>query len=331
MNTNLGLVADPEALKKIEIKSNAFVQREIFLLNNSEKYCLADKPNTEGGLYLDFSKLKKHNKKKSIIYSSLRNLVKCEDIQSEAILLFIKASKSYFFLTLPNGSQEILKNSKNEYGRDIKFFTFAKNYISEKIKDYFSKENNLNGSDKTEKIHTYIRQIREKNIQLGHRNALNSVHLSYPEARDLSNFYNTKISKIFELESIQFGKVPNWKIISEDDDEVEVATWDNVDKAFSKETYKEKDEYSNLEIDENLINKENKILLKKSINNFIKTCNLNEKSIFYNRIYIHQNERIKLKTLSNKLNLSPQRIFAIEKNLLLKFTNYSRKNYFGDV
>ena len=39
------------------------------------------------------------------------------------------------------------------YGRDIKFSTFAKNYISEKIKDYFSKENNLNGSDRTEKIH----------------------------------------------------------------------------------------------------------------------------------------------------------------------------------
>ena len=50
MNKNLGLVAGPEALKEIEIKSNAFIQREVRLLNTSEKYHIADKPNTEGGL-----------------------------------------------------------------------------------------------------------------------------------------------------------------------------------------------------------------------------------------------------------------------------------------
>ena len=345
MNNNLGQVAGQKALKEIEKISQNFINREVRLLNSTKKNDISDKTNVEGGLYLDFSKLKGANKKKSIIWSSIRNLVKCEDIQSQAFLLLIESSKSYFFYTFRDGSQVLKVNQDGEYGggaflkdkqlnyncEKLKFSIFAKNYISQKIKEYFNRENNLNGCDTTEKIHTHIRNIREKNIQLGYRNALNSVHLSYPEAKDLAQLYNKKIKVIFELESIQFGKVANWKITSEEEKDLEIPTWDLSPKAYSKDTFKEKDEYDGLEIDENIIKRQNKSLLKKSIKDFLKICDPREKIIFINRILKYKNEQPKLKNLSIELGISQQRVFTIEKSLLEKFLIFAKKKYFYKV
>lgn len=345
MINNLGQVAGQKALQDIERISQNFINREVRLLDSTKKNDISDKINAEGGLYLDFSKLKGVGKKKSIIWSSIRNLVKCEDIQSQAFLLLIESSKSYFFYKYRDGSQVLKVNRDGEYGggaflkdkqlnyncEKLKFSIFAKNYISQKIKEYFSRENNLNGCDITEKIHTHIRNIREKNIQLGYKNALNSVHLSYPEAKDLAQLYNKKINVIFELESIQFGKVPNWKITSEEEKDLEVPTWDIYSKAYSKDTFKEKDEYDGLEVDENIIKNENKSLLKKSIKKFLKICDPREKIIFTNRILKYKDEQPKLKKLSIELGISQQRVFTIEKNLLTKFLTFSKKNYFYNI
>ncbi len=345
MNNNHGQVAGQKALQEIEKKSQNFITREVCLLHRTKKYDISDKINAEGGLYLDFSKLKSADKKKSIIWSSIRNLVKCEDIQSQALLLLIESTKCYFFYTYRDGSQVLKVNRDGEYGggaflkdkqlnyncEKLKFSIFARNYISQKIKEYFNRENNLNGCDTTEKIHTHIRNIREKNIQLGYKNALNSVHLSYPEARDLAQLYNKKINVIFELENIQFGKVSNWKVTSEENKDLEVATWDISSKAYSKETFKEKDEYDGLEIDENIIQRQNKILLKKSIKEFLKICDHREKIIFINRILKYKNEQPKLKNLSIELGVSQQRVFTIEKSLLKKFLIFSKKKYFYNI
>ncbi len=345
MINKLGLVADPKALIEIEKKSKTLVSNELCLLDNTDKFNTSGKINAESGLYLDFSRLKGIKKKKSIICSSLGNLVKCEDIQSQALLLLMESSKTYFIYTHRDGSQTLKVNRDGEYGggaylkdknlnyncEKLKFSTFAINYIKQKIKEYFNKENNLSGCDTTEKIHTHIRNIREKNIKLGYRNALNSIHLSFPEAKDLAKLYKKNINVIFELESIQFGKVPNWKIVSDDNKELEVATWDICKKTFSKDTYKENNEYDGLEIDENLIQRQNKVLLKKSVIDFLKHCNQREKIIFNSRILKFKDEQPKLKDLQIELGISQQRVAMIEKNLLAKFLIFSKTKYFKNI
>ena len=90
-----------------------------------------------------------------------------------------------------------------EEDRTINFKQFAIIYIRKYTSEYKNKQNNTNGSDINELIHSAIRIVRKcKNRQV--------QNLLYHEAKHLAEHFsldgNNGIRKIYEMEAIQFGK-----------------------------------------------------------------------------------------------------------------------------
>ena len=179
MKNRFGQVAGPKALvtvKDFTKISETLVQRELAL-------------NTRGlgNLALHYCTLQKTNKKKSLIFRALKKSLRLteesyeldrentEDIISEALYLLKEASIKYF-----------------EKDRDCNFEQFAVVHIREKIKNYKSKWNNLNGSDRNELIHSAIRAIKNKNCQSGKK-------LNYDEAKHLAKHFNLCAQTVIKL------------------------------------------------------------------------------------------------------------------------------------
>ncbi len=231
-----------------------------------------------------------------------------EDIISEALLLLREASLKYF-----------------EKDRDCNFEQFAVVHISGGIKNYRSKWNGYNGSDRNELIHSAIRSIKKLNCQSGKR-------LNFFEAKKLAKHFNLCKENghkvIWELESKHLEKKSDWKIvdIGEGDEEVHVS-----------EIFKKGNSIPNINLSHNIksiynspeirssaeqffINdekKNRKKIINKFFNKYLKSYS--EKLIFEKRMYCFKEDECKLKDLSKILNISVQRISIIEKNLKEKF------------
>ena len=281
--------------------ANNLINQELLLIKN--KINLLD-------AYINLEPEKRH---KSIIYKAISNSLKNhsknreddEDLLSEALFLLRKASLKYF-----------------ETERSFNFTAYAITFIRESIKEYRSKWNGLSGSDRNELIHTAIRIIKNKNYKSGEK-------LNYKEAKCLANHFNlcrkTGYKKIWQLEALHYEKKPIWKLNTyEDGKEEEVCVIDNLDyiKSFSNCTEK----ISSLEVNSRQEELEN---YKKIFNNFKFQLNKNEKIIFEKRIYCNKEDEVKLKELSNLLNISIQRISKIEfqiKEKLKSFITIENKN-----
>ncbi len=292
--------------------SETLIQRELAL-------------NTRGldNLALHYCTLQKANKKKSLIFRALKKSLRLteenyeldrentEDIISEALYLLKEASIKYF-----------------EKDRDCNFEQFAVVHIREKIKNYKSKWNNLNGSDRNELIHSAIRAIKNKNCQSGKK-------LNYDEAKHLAKHFNlcsiNGYKIIWELESQHFEKKVDWVTVNNEEGK---------DEMHVTEIFKKGNSIPNINLSnyiksfhntpeirsagEKLFIKDEKENIKKIIHKFkLIYVNNNIKSlIFDNRIYCESEKELKLKELSKILRISIQRISFIEKNLKKNFKNF---------
>jgi RNA polymerase sigma factor (sigma-70 family) len=274
------------------------VSKELELVKGKKNICDA------------YYKLNSASRKKSIIYKSIKSILRnydknkedVEDVVSEALFLLHKASLKYF-----------------EKVRSINFDAFAITSIRESIKEYRSKWNGLSGSDRNELIHTAIKIIKNKNYKSGNR-------LNYKEAKCLANHFNLckkyGYKKIWEMESLHFEKKPIWKkIINENGKEEEIYIIDNLNCGIvvsdNIKSYNNNPEnISALEVNSNNEELKNN---KKIFNLFKLQLNENEKIIFQKRMYCNKEDEIKLKEISILLNLSIQRVSKIESNLKNKF------------
>ena len=278
----------------------------------------------ETDLSLAYSKLNPSQRKKSLIYRSLKKIFKpsiyryesdkenTEDVISEALYLLREASIKFF-----------------EKERDYNFEQFAVTHIRGGIQGYRSKWNGLNGSDRNELIHSAIRAIKNKNCKAGER-------LNYKEANHLARHFNLCKNKgykiIWELESLHFEKQPEWKKIDLGEGEEEVHATeifkkgntlphnvqlsDNIKSHHNTPEIRSSGEKSL--ISEERTNRKN--IIKKFINTH---CNSYvKKTIFKKRMYCLEENELKLKELSHLLNISVQRISVIEKNLKIKFKDF---------
>mgnify|MGYP006080838339 FL=1 len=281
--------------------SSALVANELELIKGNSNICEA--------YYL----LKSNNRSKSIIYKSIKGILKnfnknkedVEDVVSEALFLLHKSSLKYF-----------------EEVRTINFQQYAITFIRESIKEYRSKWNGLSGSDRNELIHTAIKVIKNKNYKSGER-------LNYKEAKCLANHFNlcreSGYKKIWELESLHYEKKSIWKkTTNEDGKEEEIYLTDNLNcgivisdniKSFNNSP----ENVSALEVNSNQEELEkNRNIFK--LFNF--QLNENEKLIFAKRMYCNKEDEIKLKEISNLLNISIQRVSKIESIIKNKFKNF---------
>ena len=195
-----------------------------------------------------------------------------------------------------------------ETERSFNFSAYAITFIRESIKQYRSKWNGLNGSDRNELIHTAIRIIKNKNYKSGEK-------LNYNEAKCLANHFNlcnkTGFKKIWELEALHYEKKPIWKTIKNDNGkEEEIYIIDNLDYIQSFKNCPEN--LSALEVNSKKEDLKNSKII---FNNFKLQLNSNEKIIFEKRIYCNKEDEIKLKDLSILLKISIQRISKIESQI----------------
>lgn len=270
--------------------------------------------------FLDkFLNIPNSSKNNSIIYKALKNFIKIsnnrennEDILSEGFYLLQQASIKYF-----------------EIVRDINFEQFAIVHIRENIKSYINKYNKLNSSDKNELIHTAIKQIKKKS---------DKAYLTTKQINKLINYFNLDpikgIKKIWQLESFHFENISLWKKLDNKDGfEEEVCITDKKDKSLYDNLYQSNYEDPAIVVEKFDRNKENilkKEIIKKVYNTLKKD---NEKIIFEKRIYNYNNKFLKLKELSNLLNISIQRINCIEKKLKKKIneTYIVEKKIFAEI
>ncbi len=264
-------------------------------LINQELVLVKGKSN----LFEAYINLEPKKRNKSIIYKSIISIIKnqsinredSEDILAEALFLLRKASLKYF-----------------ETERSFNFSAYAITFIRESIKQYRSKWNGLNGSDRNELIHTAIRIIKNKNYKSGEK-------LNYNEAKCLANHFNlcnkTGFKKIWELEALHYEKKPIWKTIKNDNGkEEEIYIIDNLDYIQSFKNCPEN--LSALEVNSKQEDLKNSKII---FNNFKLQLNSNEKIIFEKRIYCNKEDEIKLKDLSILLKISIQRISKIESQI----------------
>ena len=253
----------------------------------------------KSNLFEAYINLEPKKRNKSIIYKSIIAIIKnqsinredSEDILAEALFLLRKASLKYF-----------------ETERSFNFSAYAITFIRESIKQYRSKWNGLNGSDRNELIHTAIRIIKNKNYKSGEK-------LNYNEAKCLANHFNlcnkTGFKKIWELEALHYEKKPIWKTIKNDNGkEEEIYIIDNLDYIQSFKNCPEN--LSALEVNSKQEDLKNSKII---FNNFKLQLNSNEKIIFEKRIYCNKEDEIKLKDLSILLKISIQRISKIESQI----------------
>ena len=292
--------------------SDALIAKELDIIKGKTDLCLA------------YSNLNPSQRKKSLIYRSLKNVFKpsiytykndkenTEDIVSEALYLLKQASIKFF-----------------EEDRNYNFEQFAVVHIREGIKGYRSKWNNLNGGNRYELIHSAIKAIKNKNCMAGKR-------LDYLEAKHLAKHFNlcetSGYKTIWELEALHFEKQADWKKIDLGDGEEEVHLTEifkkgnnlphNINLSNHIKSYHNTPEIRSSS--ENLFIREEKKNNKKIIDKFIKT-NLDnniKKTIFEKRMYCRKEDEFKLKSLSDVLGISIQRISVIEKDIQKQFKNY---------
>ncbi|MDA9608961.1 sigma-70 family RNA polymerase sigma factor [Candidatus Pelagibacter sp.] len=281
--------------------SSALVANELELIRGNSNICEA--------YYL----LKSNNRSKSIIYKSIKGILKnfsknkedVEDVVSEALFLLHKSSLKYF-----------------EEVRTINFQQYAITFIRESIKEYRSKWNGLSGSDKNELIHTAIKIIKNKNYKSGDR-------LNYKEAKCLARHFNLceekGYKKIWALESLHYEKKSIWKNVTNDDGrEEEIYITDNLNCGIAiseniKSYYNSPENISALEVNSNQEELEKN---KKIFDLFKLKLNSNENLIFEKRMYCNKEDEIKLKEISTLLNISIQRVSKIENNIKKKLKNF---------
>ena len=289
MNHNLGQVAGPKALIAILDLSSAsktLVSAEVALIK------------AQGVSFVDsLAGLSRNKYQKSIIFNALsRGDRRDEDIVSQALLLLQKASFNYF-----------------EEARTINFKQFATNYISQKIKGYKSQQYHTNGSDLNELIHSAIRAAKKCNKR-------QTKNLTYHEAKLLADHFNldkTKgVKRIFELETIQFGNLPDWRVNEEGE---EYYIFDDQKNDINASNYNPSNS-----VEDKVYRKQQINILINQSKSFLKTCSNKESTIFKKRI--HCKEKITLEELSKLLNISIQRISIIEKTIYEKFINFCRSN-----
>jgi DNA-directed RNA polymerase sigma subunit (sigma70/sigma32) len=291
MNHNLGQVAGPKALVTVydftsASKAKALVNAEMALIK------------TQGISFVDsLAKLSKQKRYQSIICCALsRNDRIDEDIVSQALLLLQEASIKYF-----------------KKDRTINFKQFAITCIHESIKAYKSKQNHTNGSDLNELIHTAIRAVKNCNKR-------QVENLTYHEAKHLADHFNldkTKgVKRIFELETIQFGNLSDWRVNEEGE---EYYIFDDQKNDIDASNYNPPSS-----VEDKIIEKQHLNILANQSRLFLSSCNNKESLIFKKRI--NCKEKITLDELSKVLNVSIQRINAIEKILYEKFVNFFKSN-----
>ncbi len=274
--------------------ANKLINQELVLIKNKSNLLDA---------YINLNPEKRH---KSIIYKAISNSLKnhsknredVEDLLSEALFLLHKASLKYF-----------------ETERSFNFTAYAITFIRESIKEYKSKWNGLSGSDRNELIHTAIRIIKNKNYKSGEK-------LTYKEAKCLASHFNlcskTGYKKIWQLEALHYGKKPIWKLnTNKNGKEDEICVIDNLD--YIKSFINCPENISSLEANSNHEELKN---FKKIFNKFKLRLNENEKIIFEKRIYCNKEDEVKLKKLSNLLNISIQRISKIESQIKEKLKSF---------
>ncbi len=274
--------------------ANSLINQELVLIKNKSNLLDA---------YINLNPEKRH---KSIIYKAISNSLKnhsknredVEDLLSEALFLLHKASLKYF-----------------ETERSFNFTAYAITFIRESIKEYKSKWNGLSGSDKNELIHTAIRIIKNKNYKSGEK-------LTYKEAKCLASHFNlcskTGYKKIWQLEALHYEKKPIWKLnTNKNGKEDEICVIDNLD--YIKSFINCPENISSLEVASNQEELKN---FKKIFNKFKLRLNENEKIIFEKRIYCNKEDEVKLKKLSNLLNISIQRISKIESQVKEKLKSF---------
>lgn len=281
--------------------SSKLVNNELNLVKGNSNICEA------------YYHLKSVNRNKSIIYKSIKGVLKnfsknkeeVEDIVSESLFLLHKASLKYF-----------------EEARSINFQQYAITFIRESIKEYRSKWNGLSGSDKNELIHTAIKIIKNKNYKSGDR-------LNYKEAMCLAKHFNLceekGYKKIWELESLHYEKKSIWKKVTSDDGrEEEIYITDNLNCGIATsgnvKSYNNSPE--NISALEENSKQEELEKNQKILSRFKFQLNNNEKIIFEKRMYCNKEDEIKLKEISNLLNISIQRVSKIENNIKKKLKNF---------
>ena len=254
----------------------------------------------QGVSFVDsLAKLSKQKRYQSIICCALSRRDRSdEDIVSQALLSLQETSIKYF-----------------EEARTYNFKQFAITYIRENIKGYKSKKNHTNGSDLNELIHSAIRATKNCNKR-------QAVNLTYHEAKHLADHFNldkTKgVKKIFQLEAIQFGNLPDWRTNEKGEEYYIFDDQKNVIDA-SPGNYNPSNSVENKIIERQRLN-----ILANQSQSFLGTCDNKESLIFKKRI--NCKEKITLDELSKSLNISIQRINCIEKTLYEKFVNFCKSN-----
>ena len=254
----------------------------------------------QGVSFVDsLTKLSKDKRYESIICCALsRGDRSDEDLVSQSLLLLQEASFKYF-----------------EEARTINFKQFAITYIREKIKGYKSKQNHTNGSDLNELIHSAIRAVKNCNKR-------QVENLTYHEAKHLADHFNldkTKgVKKIFELETIQFGDLSDWR---ENEEGEEYYIFDDAKNDIDSSNYQPSNS-----VEDKASHKQQKAILINQIKSFLKICSYREYIIFKKRIYCEIEEKITLDKLSKLLNISIQRISMIEKAVNEKFISFCKTN-----
>jgi len=272
--------------------TNQFLIKELNLLEDSN-------------LAISYFNLSKNNKNKSIIYKAIKYIIRnyhndrenIEDLVSEALMLLKIASEKFL-----------------ETKREINFEQFAITYVRENIKKYRSKINGLNGSDKNELIHTAIKIIKNNNQRPYGR-------LKFSEIKKIVDHFNLDkkkgFKKVWELESIHLEKKPLWIKDSHNEDK-EICIIDDLKNKVSISNFLNENK-TTIDV---LIDLENKENIKKIIKKFFVNLNEQEKIIFQKRIFNEKDCYEKLKDISQKLNISIQRINKIENNLKIKLKDY---------
>ncbi|WP_440913363.1 hypothetical protein [Candidatus Pelagibacter sp.] len=298
MNNNQGQVAGHNAqitLINLTKASEALVALELDIVKNKTNLTEA------------FCSLSPKNRKKSIVYRSLKkflnfsqftsNKENTEDILSEALVLLKEASVKFF-----------------QQNRVNKFEQFAIVHIGENIKKYLSKLNNMNSSDKNELIHTAIRIIRKKN---------GNSNLSYEEAKHLAKCFNlcevNGYKKIWSLETLHHNKISLWhKFKNENNKTEEICIADKQHINLYNNNFQ--NDFNDPQIIYDEIEKQKEIDINKIIlNNFKKNLEKrHEILIFEKRLYCVSGDPIKLKDIAKILGISLQRVATIENNLKKK-------------
>ena len=253
MNNYLGQVAGLKALLTV------------YDLTSASKKLVNDELNlikTPGLSFVEcLTKLSGEKRYQSIICCALsRHDKRDEEIVSQSLLSLQEASIKYF-----------------EEERTINFKQFAIIYIRKYIYELKNKQNNTNGSDVNELIHSAIKIIKKCNKR-------KTQYLLYHEAKHLAEHFNLNknkgIKKVFQLETIQFGNVSDWAV---DKAGEEYYRLDDQEKDISDPNYRPSNSIETKSIDNQHLN-----ILKKQSQLFLKSCNSKQSIVFKKELTVRK-------------------------------------------